>query len=129
MGAKQSLENKKNIDRIYLKLIEPKIDFKFQKKFVFNEEVFYFYTPCQKISSSEFVIEVQRENQDSLNSLENYHLDIGLADLTDYQRDGENLVEYKKEFKSITLIVRYDQNMFIKEIIYKYKFDYNIKND
>ena len=98
-------------------------------EFVFNEEIFYFYTPCQKISSSEFVIEVRRENQNSLDSIENYHLHIGLADLTEYQRDGENLIEYKKEFKLITLIVRYDQNMFIKEIIYKYKFDYNIKKD
>jgi hypothetical protein len=129
MGAKQSLETKKNIDRIHLKLIEPKMEFKFQKKFVFNEEIFYFYTPCQKISSSEFVIEVRRESQDNFDSIENYHLHIGLADLTDYQRDGENLIEYKKEFKSITIIVRYDQNMFIKEIIYKYKFDYNIKSD
>ena len=129
MGAKQSLETKKNIDRIHLKLIEPKMEFKFQKKFVFNEEIFYFYTPCQKISSSEFVIEVRRESQDNFDSIENYHLHIGLANLTDYQRDGENLIEYKKEFKSITIIVRYDQNMSIREIIYKYKFDYNIKKD
>ena len=129
MGAKQSLEKTKNIDRIYLKLIEPKIDFKFQKKFVFNEEIFYFYIPCQKISNSEFVLEVRRENQDSLDSIENYHLHIGLADLTDYQRDGENLLEYKKEFKSITIIVRYDKDMFIKEIIYKYQFNYNQKKD
>jgi len=129
MGAKQSLENTKNLDRIYLKLIEPKIEFKFQKKFVFNEEIFYFYAPCQKISSSEFVVEVSRESTDNLDSIENYHLNIGLADLTDYQRDGENLLEYKKDFKLITLIVRYDKDMFIKEIIYKYKFDYNIKKD
>lgn len=129
MGAKQTLEKKKNIDRIHLKLIEPKTEFKYQKKFIFNEEIFYFYTPCQKISCSEFVIEVRREQLDSFDSIENYHLHINLADLTDYQRDGENLVEYKKDFKSITLIIRYDQNMYIREIIYKSKLNYDEKKD
>ena len=129
MGAKQSLENKKNIDKLHLKLIEPKTDFKYQKKFIFNEEIFYFFTPCKKISCSEFVIEIRRENLDSFDSIENYHLHISLAGLTDYQRDGENLIEYKKDFKSITIIVRYDQNMFISEIIYKYKFNYDEKKD
>lgn len=66
---------------------------------------------------------------DSFDSIENYHLHINLADLTDYQRDGENLVEYKKDFKSITLIIRYDQNMYIREIIYKSKLNYDEKKD
>ena len=55
------------------------------------------------LKSNSSIEEYEFENQDSLNSLENYHLDIGLADLTDFQRDGENLVEYKKEFKSILI--------------------------
>ena len=90
----------------------------------FSGETFLYLEPLKSVKWLDFIIEIKKVNLERLNEVLIYEIEIPIDKLSDYRREETHLLEYVKEInKFYSFIIRYEQNMDIKEIVIKTKLE------
>lgn len=90
----------------------------------FSGETFLYLEPLKQVKWLDFIIEIKKVNLERLNEVLIYEIEIPIDKLSDYRREEIHLLEYVKEInKFYSFIIRYEQNMDIKEIVIKTKLE------